>query len=382
MRRGRGEGSVFRRRDGLWVGMVTVGYADTGRRKRRAVYGRTKAEVLEKLVRLRHAALTGTLGDPARLTVASYLARWLDDAARPAIRESTYKTYEGLIRVHVLPRLGGVALARLTPAHIQGLLADMERVGRSGRLRLLTHQVLHRALRQAVEWGMIPRNPADAVVPPRPPRPEMRTLTPEQARRFLDVARGDRLYALYAVLVGTGMRLGEALGLGWPDVDLDRGTLTVRRQLCEVAGRVWLAEPKTAAARRTVTLPGFVVRALREHQARMEAEGRLFTSHLLVFVDSAGNPLRKSNIRRRSFEPLLRAAGLPRIRLHDLRHTAATLHLLAGTPPRVVQEMLGHSHVAITLGTYSHVLPTMQREAAARMDTLLATQEVTDPNAL
>jgi integrase len=372
-RRGRGEGTIlFLKSKGCWAGALTVGYTETGARRRRWVYGPTKAAVLEKMAHLRHAALTGTLGAPSRLTVADFLTRWLHDAARPAIREATYQLYGSLIRVHVVPRIGTVALGKLTPAHVQGLLADMERAGAGGKLRLLVYQVLHRACQQALLWGMIPRNPCAAVVRPRPLRREMRYLTSEQARRFLDAVRQDRLFALYAVLLGTGLRLGEALGLTWPDLDLEKGTLTVRRQLCEVSGRLWLQEPKTRTALRTVDLPPFVVEALRRHEERMREEGHLLNDQLLVFVDTEGGPLRKSNVRRRSFEPLLKRAGIPRIRLHDLRHTAATLHFLSGTPARVIQEMLGHASIAITLGTYSHVLPSMQREAAAKLDALLA----------
>lgn len=371
-RRGRGEGSLYRRKDGLWVGTITAGYTETGKRRRRSIYAATKGAVTEQLTRLQHAALCGDLGAPSRLTVGAYLARWLEDTARPAIRESTYTLYEGVIRRHVTSGLGGVLLSRLTPAHLQGLLAGLERDQVGPATRQVVFRVLHRALKQALAWNLMARNPADAVVRPRAPHREMQALTPEQAKRFLEAAREDRLHALYAVLVGCGLRVGEALGLTWPDVDLERGTLTVRRQLSEVRGRLWLQEPKTARSRRTVDLPGFVVETLRQHQQRMQTEGHLLNDLLLVFVDSQGTPIRKSNLRRRSFGPLLRRAGVPRIRLHDLRHTAATLHLQQGTHSRVVQEMLGHSNIGITLGLYSHVLPGMQREAAASLDRLLA----------
>ncbi len=370
-RRGRGEGSVFRRKDGAWVASLTTGYDHEGKRRRRTIYAGSKTEALERLAGLRHQSLTGALPGPQRQTLAAYLAGWLEDVARPSIRHATYALYKGLIHKHVNPRLGGVPLSRLTPKDMQALLADLERGGASARLRQLVHAVLHRAFRQAVEWGLVLRHPCAAVVRPRAPRRAMQVLTPEQARRFLDAARENRLHALYTVLVGTGLRLGEALGLTWPDVDLGRGTLTVRQQLCEVNGRLWLQEPKTAAARRTLDAPAFVVEALRGHEERMRAEGHLLNDSFLVFVDYEGHPLRKSNLRRRSFLPLLRRAGLPRLRLHDLRHTAATLHLRQGTHPSVVQQMLGHARVSITLDVYSHVLPTLTKEAAARMDTLL-----------
>jgi integrase len=347
-----------------------VGYTDTGKRRRRYVYGTTKTEILEQMARLRHAALTGALGEPTKLTVAEYLAHWLN-TARTALRESTTVLYEMMIRRHIAPALGGVPPSKVSPAHLQGLLTDLERNGVGAASRQVVFRVLHRALQQALAWNLIVRNPASAVVRPRVPRKEMQALTPDQARQLLEAARGDRLYALYCVLIGCGLRVGEALGLTWPDVDLERGTLTVRRQLCEVRGHLWLQEPKTAAARRTVALPPFVAGALRAHQEQARTEGTLLNDNLLVFTDHNGGPLRKGNVRRRSFEPLLRRAGIPRIRLHDLRHSAAALHLRQGTPAKVVQEMLGHSTVGITLGLYAHVLPGMQQQAAENLDRLL-----------
>ncbi len=373
-RRGRGEGSIFQRKDGTWCGVLTTGYDANGKRRRRYVYGATKAEVLEAMVRLRTAVLDHTLGEPTKLRTSDYLARWLT-TSKPALRESTFTLYDMVIRRHIVPRIGGLVLSRLTAAHLQSLLADLESSDASPALRQVVFRVLHRALKQAVQWGTIPKNPADAVIRPKVPRKEMQVLTPDQARRFLQAVKEDRLHALYAVLLGCGLRLGEALGLTWPDLDLAKGTLTVNRQLQEVRGRLSLIEPKTASARRIVNLPGFVVEALRAHEDQARREGTLLNDRLLVFTDTAGNPLRRSNIRRRSFEPLLRKAGIPRIRLHDLRHTAATLHLLNGTHPSVVQKMLGHSKVGITLDVYSHVLPSMGQEAAERMDALLNGQQ-------
>jgi integrase len=369
-RRGRGEGTVFyHRRIGLWVGAVTAGYDQRGRRRRRYIYGRSKAEVLEQLARLRVAASSGTLGEPSKLSLADYLHRWLEDAARSSVRPATFELYQGLIRTHVNPRLGGVPVARLTPLHIQGLLTEMEQAGASPKLRLLTYGVLHRALGQAVAWGMIPRNPCDAVARPRAPRPAVRSLTAEQARALLQAARGDRLEALYVLAVTTGMRQGELCGLQWEDVDLQRGTVQVRHQLQEVSGRLALVEPKTARSRRLVVLPALAVMALLEHRERMRAEGK--PPDGFVFTAPEGGPLRKSNLRRRSFEPLLQRAGLPRIRFHDLRHTAASLLLAEGVHPKVVQEILGHSTVSMTLDTYSHTTPAMHRQAVATLDRVL-----------
>lgn len=388
-RRGRGEGSVFRRKDGLWAGSLTVGYDANGRRRRRAVYGRTKAEILAKLARLQHQAVTGTLGDPQRLTMAAYLTRWLEDAARPAVRPTTHRRYGEVIRLHVAPAIGGVALARLTPAHAQAMLTSMEKGGASARVRQMTFNVLHRALEQALRWGLVPRNVCDAAARPRVPRPTIRTLDAAQVRLLLAEAKDDRLEALYMLAVTTGMRQGELLGLQWEDVDLPGAAVQVRHQLQEIAGDLSLVEPKTARSRRRIDLPALAVVTLLEHRERLRAAG-LSVREGYVFTDSRGGPLRKSNLLRRSFVPLLDLRrvredlrkqgvaedalpnGLPRVRFHDLRHTAATLHLASGTHPKVVQEMLGHSTISMTLDTYSHTIPSMQRAAAAAMDRILA----------
>jgi len=359
---------VFRRRDGVWAGSLTVGYDERGIRKRRTVYGPTKAAVLERLTRLRADALAGLLGDPRRLTVATFLHRWLEDVARTTTRASVYRRYAEIVRLRILPEIGGVTLSRLTPVHVQSLLTSLENKGVSPRGRQVTYDRLHRALAQAVRWGLVPRNVCDAVTRPRAPRPTMRVLTPEQVTTLLAAAREDRFHALYVLAVTTGLRQGELLGLQWDDVDLASAVLHVRHALHEVAGRLWLDQPKTTRARRTVDLPAVAVAAMRDHQARVLAKGR---PHDFVFCDTQGGPVRKSNLVRRSFLPLLKRAGLPRIRFHDLRHTAATLLLLQGVHPKVVQERLGHSQISITLDTYSHVLPSMGREAAAKLDALL-----------
>jgi integrase len=268
------------------------------------------------------------------------------------------------------------------------MLTAMEKGGASARVRQMTLNVLHRALGQALRWGMVPRNVCDAVARPRVPRRTMRTLDTAQVRLLLAETKADRLEALYVLAVSTGMRQGELLGLQWEDVDLDRGAVQVRHQLQELAGRLALVEPKTVKSRRRVDLPALAVVALMEHRERARAQGGS-VGEGYVFTDTEGGPLRKSNLVRRSFLPLLdlrvlredlhkRGVAeevlpkpLPRIRFHDLRHTAATLHLASGTHPKVVQEMLGHSAISMTLDTYSHLLPSMQREAAARLDVLL-----------
>jgi len=368
-RRGNGEGGVYRRDDGQWCASVTIGYDEVGKRRRRVVYGSTKAAALEKLAKLQADAVSGTLIETERITVAVFLKRWLEDSSRPAVRPATYRSYKGLIDNHINEQIGGVALSKLTPAHVQALYGAMERAKRSPRLRQMAHAVLHKALGQALKWNLVFRNVCDAVDKPRVARKAIQVLDIDQIRKFLKTTASDRLHALYVLAVSTGLRQGEILGLHWQDIDLKTAALSVRRQLSEDAGVLQLTEPKTDKGRRRVDLPEFAVEVLREHRKRMLAEGH---PGPWVFCDSEGNPIRKSNMLRRSFFPLLLEAKVPRIRFHDLRHSAATLLLSQGVHPKIVQERLGHSQISLTLDTYSHVLPSMQREAAAKLDKLFA----------
>lgn len=370
-RRGRNEGSIFQRKDGTWCAVLTVGYDGNGKRRRRVEYGATKNEVQGKLIRLLHESATGLLNDAERITVAQFLQRWLEDTVRRSVRPATHTLYGQMCRLHIVPRIGGVMLPKLRPLHVEQMLAGMEKDGRKPRLCQMAYTILHRALNDAVRGGLVPRNVCEAVTRPRAPRKTMQTFTPEQAAKLLETAKDDRLHALYVLAVTCGLRQGELLGLHWADTDLEADRLSVRHQMCELRGKLWLDEPKTANARRQIDLPEVAVKALREHRRKMLAEGH-YRSDGLVFCDSQGGPIRKSALRRRSFEPLLKKAGLPRIRFHDLRHTAASLALSQGIHPKIVQEMLGHSQISITLDTYSHVLPSMQREAAAKMDALFA----------
>ena len=371
-RRGQGEGSIYKRADGHWTASVQVAVDENGKRHRRTVYGRTRAEVVAKLDDLRSRVAEGVVADPGRLTVGGFFAQWLRDTARLRLRPSTHSLYSDLVRLHIGPRLGGVLLKALQPAHVTALLSAMERDGKAPRLRQMVYTLLHSALRDAVKTGLLARNPAAAVDRPRVPRKEIRALDPAQVRTLLDQARGDSLEALYVLAVASGLRLGELLGLQWGDLDLDAGVLHVQRTLVEAAhtGALTLAEPKTARSRRRVDLPAFAVAALRAHRTRL---GAVPHRERLVFTDRRGGPLRRSNLHRRSFKPLLRRAKHPEAtRFHDLRHTAASLALATGTHAKVVQEQLGHASIATTLDTYSHTIPSMGREAAERLDTLLA----------
>lgn len=305
--------------------------------------------------------------------------------SKATVKASTHDRYEGTVRLHINPHIGGVKLDKLSSMHVTRLYAQLQAAGKSARTRQLVHVVLNLALTSAAreQPPLIVANPMTAVKRPRFAQREIHPLTTDEGRELLDAAEGDRLEALYVLALTTGARQGELLALQWRDVDLDGGFITIRHTLYWPKGKDGhtLTTPKTKNGRRLIDLPEMAVAALHEHRKRMLAEGQAGAE--FVFVTTAGTPFRKSNLIRQSFKPLLKAADadrasrgvhepFPVIRFHDLRHTAATLMLQQAINPKVVQERLGHARVGITLEIYSHVLPTMQRAAADAINAALA----------
>ncbi len=367
-KRGNNEGSISKRKDGRWMGRYTA-YTVSGR-KQKAVYGRTRAEAAEKLTKAMADRDGGLVFDTGNLTVGEYLERWLEDSVKGSVKPVTFESYERIVRLHVRPTLGRVKLKALTPPHVRRLYRERLDAGLSTRTVQYTHVVLQRALRQAVNDGLIPRNPCAAVDPPQVRREEIRPLDRDQVRALFEVARENRLEALYIVAVHCGLRQGELLGLQWNDVDLEAGRLQVRRTLSNGE----FTAPKTAKSRRTVTLTPTAIDALKRHSERQAEEmmraDTLYQDQGLVFASMVGTPLSRRNLTR-SFKALLRRAGLPRtVRFHDLRHTCATLLLGKGFNSKFVQELLGHATISITLDTYSHVMPGMADHTSAMEDAL------------
>jgi integrase len=370
-KRGNGEGSIYKRSDGRWVGQYLVHTAKGP--KYRYLYGKTRREVDEKLTKAKAERNGGLVFDAGTLTLAEYMDRWLRESARNRVRPKTYKDYAGLTRVHIVPALGHVKLKNLTSLHVKSFYGSKLESGLSKRTVEYIHTVLHAALKQAVRWELVPRNVTDSVDPPRPEKEERPTLNLEQARLFLEAARGNRFEALYVLVIQTGMRRGELLGLRWDDVNLEKGLLHVRQALAPDGKSFSL--PKTSNGRRTIRLTPEAVEALKKHRIAQNEDrlrqGGSWRDHGLVFCSTVGTPMSPDNFVKRSYKPLLERAELPQIPFHCLRHTFATLMMPNGHP-KVVQEMLGHSRVSTTLDIYSHASQDMQDEAVRRFGTLFS----------
>ena len=374
-RRSHGEGAVYRReRDGKWVVTIELGWSGGKRRRKSAVAGSEQA-ALTRLAALREAHAAGRSLPARERTVGAWLEEWLSDVkAFDGTRPATLAAYRFIATRYITPVIGAIALDKLGPADVQRLLAAARRENPSASTLRHVHGVLRNALNDAERLELVPRNVARAVKSPPLNRGERRSLTTEEARRFLDVVARERLEALFVVAMTTGLRRGELLGLRWDDVDLDQGLLHVRRSLQRVDGALRIMEPKTARSRRTVPLPASAVAALRRHRSRQGEErllaGALWRDSGIVFASTIGTLLEPRNVNRR-FEVLRDRAALPWLRLHDLRHACATLLLAQGVDPRTIMELLGHSAIGVTMNTYTHVLPEVLRAASEAMDRAL-----------
>jgi integrase len=372
-RRGPHEGSIHPRKDGRWAGSVHVGWVD-GRRVRKHVLARSRAEVAEKLDALLRANREQRPIPDQRAKTGPFLREWLEEVAKPTIRASTYDSYRDIVELHLVPGLGRIPLAKLTPADVQAFLNRKREGGLSPRRVQMLHAVLRRALVTAERWGMISRNVARLAQAPRVPKHEIRPLRPEQARRLFECSSEDRLRALYVAALGTGCRQGELLGLRWEDVDLEAGRLRVRHTLARVDGKLTLLPPKTERSRRVVMLPEVVVAALLAHRTRQKMERLVAGSRWVdtghVFTTTIGTPLEAAVVTR-AFQRALTRAGLPRSRFHDLRHAAATFALSQGFTLEDVKNLLGHSSIVLTSNTYGHVLEQRQMAVAKGMDAVL-----------
>jgi integrase len=372
-KRNAGEGSIFERSDGRWCAVLNLGW-DGGKRRRKYIYGTTAADVQEQLLKARADHSKGLPVAVERQTVAQFLQDWLEQTLKPNAKPRSYESFSTIVRKHIGPAIGRVRLDKLSPQHVQGMLDQMRKLGLSPQTIVNIRTVLRSALAQALKWGLVARNVATLVDPPRIPRPKVHALGPDEARRLLEAARGERFEAIYVLALTLGMRRGEVLGLSWADVDLDSRTLRVSQAMQRFDGRLQVTEVKTERSRRVIAMPEIVLKALKARRAQQAQErllaGLRWRDTGLVFTSPTGGPLEPITLHR-GFKRLLTKAEVSSTRFHDLRHSTASLLLAQGVHLRVIMELLGHSSISLTANTYSHVMPAAMRDVADKMESIV-----------
>lgn len=401
-KRASGESSIYQDEDGRWHGFVSMGRKENGRRDRRHVSGAKRADIVTKMRALENKRDAGIVleAGAGAVTVGGWLDHWLSTIAVRRVRPTTLEGYESKVRVHIRPALGHHALERLQPEHLEQFYAAKLAAGLAPATVLVCHRILSRALKVAEQRGRVVRNVALLVDPPTVPFQEVEPLTADEARRVLQAAREQRNSARWSVALALGLRQGEALGAKWAHVDLDAGVWRVRTQIrrlmyrhgcgdtcgqpqprrcpAKVGGITEMA-PKTERGKRGIGLPPQLLTDLRAHRQAQLAErlaaGSRWQDDDLVFCQPNGKPIdaRKDWLRWRD---LLREARVRHARLHDARHTAATMLLAQGVPARVVMEILGHSTIAVTQNIYGHVMPEAVSAATAAVADLLWSEPV------
>jgi integrase len=378
-RRGNGDGTIYERPNGTYAATFTI---EGGKRK--TLYAKTYKEAQEKLRKALYDQQQGTLITAPQQTVAQFLTDWLENTQKQSVRPRTYERYEEIVRLHIIPVLGRQKLQSLSPQQVQTFYTKKLKEGLSALTVISFHNLLHKALDTAVKWNLVVRNVCKAVSPPRRQRFEVKPLTLEQIQKLLAVVEGHRMEALFKLALATGMRRGELMGLKWQDIDFEKATLQVRRVLSRVPskmpGKGYVeAEPKTQKSRRTIVIAPFVLKALKEHRMHQTEEkkkaGGYWQEHDYVFCTSIGTYLNPTRDVLDQLKVFLKKADLPDIRFHDLRHSAATLLLSLGVHPKVVQEVLGHSQISMTMDIYSHVMPSMHQDAMDKLNEAIEENE-------
>lgn len=375
-RRGRGEGSIYKRADGRWTGQMDLGLVD-GKRKRKTVYAGTAADVRDKMRAVHARQRAGMPVTDDRRPLNDFPTEWLDHVVLPSVRPRTHESYASIVTNHLRPNIGTVPIGRLSASQAQGLLAKKLAEGLSPKTVEYIWQVLRRALNVAVSWGLVGQNVAVQTSPPRPTSKEVHVLSVEDLKLLLQQAPRDRLEAGFVLAITCGLRRGEVLGLRWEDVEIDQApfTLRVRRSLQRRGGQLLDGEPKSTKSRRTIALPTLAVDALKRHRSLQNKDrlkvGNAWNGTGFAFLTGDGNRIDPRYFLRR-WHRLLEASGLPRAPLHDARHGAASLMLSQGVPLKVVQETLGHSTIRLTADLYGHLMPGDAEKAAVAVDSALA----------
>jgi integrase len=375
-------GSIQKRGKNSWRLVFDLERDHTGRRKQKAVTFRgSKRDAEAELSRILAEIKNGGFVDAGNITVAEYFGRWLAHVATKTSAK-THERYEEVFRLGIAPNLGSIKLSGLRPIHIQTFYAEVLKSGRvhqagglSARTVLHYHRILSQGLKQAVKWQLLSRNPADAVEPPRPEQQEMIVLDGNQIAELIDAVTGTTLYMPTLLAITTGMRRGEILALRWSDCDLERGMLSVSQTLEKSRkGGLQFKQPKTKRSRRNITLPPITIQALKKHRVEtaklLLKLGRGWNEGGLVCTKLDGSPINPNTLTS-GFASLVRRTNIPQVTFHGLRHTHATQLFKEGVHPKIVQERLGHSTIAVTLDLYSHVMPGMQEDAAMKVDSAL-----------
>ena len=375
-------GSIQKRGKDSWRLVFDLERDHAGKRKQKAVTFRgSKRDAEAELSRILAEIESGGFVDAGNITVAEYYERWLAHVATKTSAK-THERYDEIIRLGIAPNLGTIKLSSLRPIHIQTFYAEALNSGsaqRTGGLSARTvlhyHRILSQGLKQAVKWQLLPRNPAEAVEPPRPVQKEMLVLDGDQIARLIDAVTGTTLYMPTLLAVSTGMRRGEILASRWSDIDLDRGMLSVAQTLEKSRkGGLQFKQPKTKRSRRNITLPQITIHALKKHRVEtakiLLRLGTGWNENGLVCARLDGSPINPNTLTS-GFASLMRRTDIPKVTFHGLRHTHATQLFKEGVHPKIVQERLGHSTVAVTLDLYSHVMPGMQEDAAKKVDRAL-----------
>ena len=364
-KRGHGEGTIDQRPDGTWRARISLGVGADGKRRRKDIYCKTKAEVQKKLRKAQNANDAGQLPTATKTTVAEYLKFWIENVSRAAI--STKDRYQQDIRTKINPLIGKVKLQQLTGLHIDSVISTAAGSGSAPSSLQKIFAVLHKSMNDAVKRDLIGFNPCAKSDKPRLKKSKHTVWTAEQSQSFLKHVAGHRWFALFTLAMFTGMRQGEALALFWSDIDWTKNEISIVRTLTDNKGKATIGEvPKTEAGDRAIIVPPYVMDALDKHRGRMMMDGHPTSGENLVFCNHAGKIINRNNLVSRTFKPLCKKAGVPVLVWHEMRHTTATLLLESGIPINNVSELLGHASSVVTSRIYAHATKTgMARVTAA-----------------
>lgn len=374
--RGRNEGSITQRRDGRWQAIISLGYGENGKRKRKSIYGRTRAEVARELTKLLRTKDRGLPLPAGGTTLDKYVNKWLEHV-KPTVRPRTYESFETLVRRHILPELGKYRLEKLTPDHVQDLLNTKLAAGLSAQTVKHIRMVMRLALTRAVKWEMVGRNVAALTDGPKVEPKPIQPLTAEEVKRLLAAVSASRLAGVYTIAFDLGLRRGEVLGLRWQDVDVNTLMIRLSQSLQRVGGRLQLLPLKTKSSAREIEMTTSVAAALRRQAVRQKEEqlraGPDWQGNPdnLVFTSLRGTPLEPRNVSARHFKMMLARTGIGPHRFHDARHSCATLLFDDGASVKQVQALLGHSRASTTMDVYVKNTDDARHDTAARMNAIL-----------